>query len=495
MRKISKSKSSGQVFTPGGIAIQMLSAIGYTAYSDVDEKLVLDNSCGDGAILAEAVVEKIRYTRLIYHDLDKTTLDAAICKSLERDIHGIELDPELCEQCKMRLDGVLDEHNVSGKVNWDIRNEDALLCHDFDGKVDFLCCNPPYVRVHNLAGRDKYEGYSFAKDGMTDLYIMFFELGFRQLSPNGRMAYITPNSWFTSVAGRELRKHVVDNSLLKSIYNFGHEQVFSNATTYVAISTFDNRRISNGVIDYAYTFFEDGASGVCISNPTYDDISFGDDMKFLFPRDGFGERFREIYDFKCDKPKVRVKNGFATLADDVFIADSENDFGFSSKRAITVVKSTTLERQVCLFPYDKEYGRKIPVNDLFADEDYANYFERNRDKLLKGKTVYENADWMYFGRTQGLNDIGKRKIAVSTLMSESGKIKFSDVAPGEGVYGGLYITCEDDSLFDRVKSALSEDNGDLREYVKTIGKCKSGGYYTFSSKDLERFLNWSVSKN
>lgn len=27
-------------------------------------------------------------------------------------------------------------------------------------------------------------------------------------------------------------------------------------------------------------------------------------------------------------------------------------------------------------------------------------------------------------------------------------------------------------------------------YVKALKKYKSGGYYTFSSKDLENYLNW-----
>ena len=30
-------------------------------------------------------------------------------------------------------------------------------------------------------------------------------------------------------------------------------------------------------------------------------------------------------------------------------------------------------------------------------------------------------------------------------------------------------------------------------YVKSIGKSKNGGYYTFSTKDLEQFLNYFYS--
>ena len=29
-------------------------------------------------------------------------------------------------------------------------------------------------------------------------------------------------------------------------------------------------------------------------------------------------------------------------------------------------------------------------------------------------------------------------------------------------------------------------------YIKAVGKYKNGGYYTFSSKELEKYLNYSV---
>ena len=55
---------------------------------------------------------------------------------------------------------------------------------------------------------------------------------------------------------------------------------------------------------------------------------------------------------------------------------------------------------------------------------------------------------------------------------------------GTGVYGGLYILCEDEHQLDCLKT-----EGFLN-YVKSLRKYKSGGYYTFSSKDLENYLNW-----
>jgi len=33
-------------------------------------------------------------------------------------------------------------------------------------------------------------------------------------------------------------------------------------------------------------------------------------------------------------------------------------------------------------------------------------------------------------------------------------------------------------------------NPEFLAYVKLLGKYKSGGYYAFSSKELENYLNW-----
>jgi adenine-specific DNA-methyltransferase len=61
--------------------------------------------------------------------------------------------------------------------------------------MDYVVGNPPYVRVHNL--RENYEdikAFSFSKKGMTDLFIVFFEIGFKMLNKTGKMSYISPTS-------------------------------------------------------------------------------------------------------------------------------------------------------------------------------------------------------------------------------------------------------------------------------------------------------------
>ncbi|MEJ3568453.1 Eco57I restriction-modification methylase domain-containing protein [Ureaplasma parvum] len=63
--------------------------------------------------------------------------------------------------------------------------------------MDFVIGNPPYVRIHNLIKEPNLiKNYLFSNKGMTDLYIIFYEIGIKMLNKNGILCYITPSSFF-----------------------------------------------------------------------------------------------------------------------------------------------------------------------------------------------------------------------------------------------------------------------------------------------------------
>ena len=110
--------------------------------------------------------------------------------------------------------------------------------------------------------------------------------------------------------------------------------------------------------------------------------------------------------------------------------------------------------------------------------------------------------WYAFGRTQAINDTYKWKLPVSSLISPQTKPKITIATEGTGVYGGLYILPVDGQdgdirkqmeIFQWVKEKLWST--DFLLYVKALRKYKSGGYYTFSSKDLENYLNYNMNNN
>ena len=95
-----------------------------------------------------------------------------------------------------------------------------------------------------------------------------------------------------------------------------------------------------------------------------------------------------------------------------------------------------------------------------------------------------------FGRTQALKDVSKPKYAINTIVKDLSSIKLEFVSQGCGVYSGLYILTKID--FETIKELVCSEN--FIEYIKLLKNYKSGGYYTFSSKDLEQYLNYKLTE-
>lgn len=212
--KNDKVKHSGQVFTPDYLVNEILDCAGYVGQS-VLRKHVIDNSCGDGAFLC-VLLERYSTAFLSVND-DKSLLK----KELETYIHGIEIDEEAYLCCIENLDFVASSFGLTG-VKWDVLNSDALLEHGYDGKMDFVVGNPPYVRVHNLNDSyDDVKSHQFANGGMTDLYLVFFEIGLDLLKNGGCLCYITPSSWINSLAGTNMRAYIQRTHCMNELDRFG----------------------------------------------------------------------------------------------------------------------------------------------------------------------------------------------------------------------------------------------------------------------------------
>ena len=95
-----------------------------------------------------------------------------------------------------------------------------------------------------------------------------------------------------------------------------------------------------------------------------------------------------------------------------------------------------------------------------------------------------------FGRTQAIRDVAVNKYAINTIIKNKNSIHLEIVAAGKGVYSGLYILTDID--WEIIKDLIISD--DFICYIKMLKNYKSGGYYTYSSKDLEQYLNYKLSE-
>lgn len=466
-----KKRKDGRIFTPEPIVKHMLYNEMWR-HHELDQHII-DNSCGDGAFLREIVDHYCD----VYNCDKENGKGMGLKTILETYIHGIEIDPAEHKKCLENLDAVAKKYGISD-VKWDIQNRDALSCHDYDGKMDYVIANPPYIRTHDL--ECDLSDYSFASDGMKDIYLAFYELGFRMLNDNGTMCYITPSSWFTSLAGQKMRDYVMETRYLQIVHDFGHVQVFENATTYVSICVFRKAKDPDWL--HPYVWYVKGKNGITVP---YDDMCI--DGKFYFGAPEQLRRMREIIEYGKDtgrQDKVfQVKNGYATNADDVFVVgDTPWPTGGS---VIPAVKSSTGKMSACIYPYDRK-GKTLSEETLreTSPMEYK-WLAAHRERLESRKT---GEPWYAFGRTQAIGDTYKDKWAVRSIIRGPEDMRPVKAIAGVGVYGGLYI------LTEHPEGLKALETQDFMNYVRMLGKYKSGGYYTFSSKELENYLNWKYGK-
>ena len=105
---------------------------------------------------------------------------------------------------------------------------------------------------------------------------------------------------------------------------------------------------------------------------------------------------------------------------------------------------------------------------------------------LKNATPEEMPEWYLFGRTQAIKDVYSNKYAVNTVIKDVDSIKLTQVPVGSGIYSGLYILTNASEK--DLRSCICSQ--DFIDYLKTLKKYKSGGYYTISSQELEDYINF-----
>jgi len=476
LETLDKVKNNGKVYTPAPIVRLMLDYCGYVQGRYIKKKHVIDNSCGDGQILCEVVRRYIRSCIMFDN----------IVEELKTYIHGIELDESEVKVCKANLNDVLKKHGIKEEIDWDIRCGNALTFNDFDCKMDFVIGNPPYVRMKNIKkSEDNYQiikNYHFSSKGMSDLYLAFYELGLRMLNDNGVLCYIAPSAWINSAAGEPMRSNIFFEKSLAGVIDFEHIQVFENATTYVMIALLDKKQ--HQYIRYDKYSPEENRL-IPVSALTYDEVFIDDKMYFTSSEESKVIKLCMMNPYKI----VEVKNGYATLADDIFI-DNLPEF---KDYTIPILKGSTGQWKRCLFPYDSQM-RLIPLNKIReTSPEVYDYLISNRQKLEDRTYDSKGTDdtWHCIGRSQGLKDTYTDRIGINTLVKCPDDLKITPIKSGEGIYSGLYI--KTDLSVEKIESILRTQ--EFIDYVKSLRKYKSGGYYTFSSNDVEKYINYKLIFN
>lgn len=478
-----KGNSNCQVFTPFNVVAFMLNKIGYKPFEDLSKKHIIDNSCGNGNFLIEIVKRYIASCDV--HRVNKDDLK----RGLEKYIHGVEIDGKLCSECVHKLDKVAGMLGIKN-IKWDIRNEDAFDDISLLSQMDYVVGNPPYIKVHNLTldERAKYKKYCNLDKGAIDLYIAFFDLGMRMLNQNGKLIYITPNTWVNNIAARKFRKWVIEHKSLISIIDNGSNSVFKNVSTYTMITLLSRAENDKDVIIYDARIKDNIIS--------LDEKCSGNISSFIVDQSDYKLCFEandNINLLKCINAandnydiKIKARNGFATLCDKLFIVGREEEEVMKNEpHIISCIKASKNIERFILFPYNVNDGSEISFDDLSSNEKKMLHEHVNKYSL----NINKNKWWLY-GRSQAINDVKCNKMGINCLLRDIDSIKIFDAPSGVGVYSGYYILYEGIVDASEIrKTILTEE---FVDYVKLLKRYKNGGYYTFNTRELEYFINYKL---
>ncbi len=498
----SDRKLNGAFFTPSYIVDFIIREIAPSA-----NDRVVDLSCGCGAFLIGLL------------DYFKQTISKPLRTILRENVFGADILSYNVERAKALLAiYALQEGEVVEETDLNIRQADSLRT-GWQEQFDHVIGNPPYVKFQDLSDENRkflMQDWRTVKNGTFNLYFAFFELGYRLLRTGGKLGYITPNNWFTSLAGLPLRQFFQHEKCINRIVDFNHRKVF-DVQTYTAITfliknkqdTIKYDRIEDWQQPEIFLQTANGSSNnLSELNPKKWRLLKSDEQENIRRIESAGTPIGQVYD---------ICVGIATLKDEVFFVDGTTEHGdfylkewegktYPIEKEVTrgVFKISDFKSQKeldsnarrIIFPY-RVKGKKansIPESEFskMFPKCYT-YFLATREVLAqrdKGKTRF--VPFFAWGRTQGLTRHGK-KLLIPTFSQYP---RFLLVEDEEAFFTngyGLYF--RENRLFQHALASVDRINVVqkvlnsivMHYYVSKTSVAIEGGYPCYQKNFIEKF--------
>jgi SOS regulatory protein LexA len=261
-------KKLGQFYTPEPVIDYILDQTGYI--NNIDEKKVIDISCGSGGFMTRAV------NRLI-NKLKTNSDKKLVIETVINNIYGLDVNPFACYLAETNIliqliDLIVEakEENpkytvpninifqtntietpsllsIEEQVTKDIKTRSGKFASGFD----FVVGNPPYLEAKKMDKKTKelcVETCPTIASGAFDLFVCFIDKGLHLLNKNGKLGYIFPNKFLIANYAKKMRELLLSNYTIKEIIDVSECEVFENVSVYPVILVVENRRPNNNII-------------------------------------------------------------------------------------------------------------------------------------------------------------------------------------------------------------------------------------------------------
>ena len=468
-------KAKCQIFTPNDIVEKMLDMAGYNIH--LWGKKVLENSCGDGQILAAVVKRYIEASK------KQRISKKKIKEGLEADIAAYDIDSEWIDKCKKRLSNLVASYGILD-VSWNIKCKDFLQ-ETIDVDYDFIIGNPPYIAYPDLDEETrKYvrDNFKTCKKGKFDYCYAFIEKSYKLLANNGTLVYIIPSNMFKNVFASELRTLIKAD--IELIYDFPNDKIFTEALVSPAII-----KVVKASASETLRYIRSVGGKIQEKNSAKRDLS----KKWIFDTTSnqCGVRVGDYF---------RVSSCIATLLNEAFVVrnckiDDEYCYTDKGKIEIALIKKAVSPKnkkyqkhtEYIIFPYYYDsHGVLAHYSEQEMKEKFPcalQYLDNFREKLDNRKADC-SAKWYEYGRSQALQNANKEMILISSVISECTKAYLlkSDEIP----YSGLYIIPTGGiSLSELLKQLNSEK---FIAHIFKVGVCVNGKSKRITPSDIENYV-------
>jgi len=332
----------GQYYTPPPI-VELITEMCIKSPNDK----VLDPACGSGGFLVKA------YHKL--KDLKKRENPFAEDSKLHDDIlnqlYGIDINPFPAQLSSINL-AVRNLKVPSRNVNliisdfFKVKPSIAILPSEFDVVV----ANPPYTRQEEMEYKDQIrkealtysDGTEIDISAQAGIYAYFFMHSAKFLRNNGRMGYITSNTWLDVAFGEGLKQFFLDHFKIQAIVEFD-SAVFGTALVNTCVSILEKeeeakerkKNIAKFVRLKKAMDIGNVVGRIASLNKDYEDEQIRvvvKNQETLQPKGRWGKYIRAppIYFRLISHPKIAkldeiagLKRGFVTGCNEFFILDKD----------------------------------------------------------------------------------------------------------------------------------------------------------------------------
>lgn len=243
----------GQVYTPDEVIDYILKRVGYTSDDCLEDKMIIDISCGSGAFIIKAAITLIQ-------NLKKKNYNCEfILKTLQDNIFGLDINPFSLQLAELNLILVsfdllreAKNNNPSFEISgFNLYQTNTIKKDMFDNSetlfnlknrtgyfkkgFDFIVGNPPYLEAKKMPETIKLacrKNFPEIASGAFDLYFCFIKMALELLGDNGILGYIIPNKFQVLKSAKRLRKHIIDKFCIEEIVDISNLNIFKDISVY-----------------------------------------------------------------------------------------------------------------------------------------------------------------------------------------------------------------------------------------------------------------------